>query len=267
MTKKFIRFIFAAFFAVSIVCSSVSVSAATAVYDEESLQTLTTEKQLAELNKYTNLSEESRAIAEGKLRFMMMSEAERTAATQATMTARGLVAVKICNVPHFRQERSDYCGPATTKQTIHYLTDGAISPTQTQLAGYIHWSDQNGTSSTEMKNWLAKQGYVYYNVPTGTMTIRDIVNYVATGIDAYDYPCFGGIKVTQSQKNSGIWPYKTTDGHILNISGIYQHEPDYEYSVLEFTDPYITWADPNNTSGKHAVEISKYNAVKTSFWW
>ena len=221
-----------------------------------------------------DLSSESRATAEGKLNFMLLTEAERTAIVQASMP-RSFYDLKKCNVPHFRQERSDYCGPATAKQTIHYLTDGAISPTQDEIAPHVGMTDPGeeegeegsySASSQLIRNWLEDYGFYYYSVNVSTMSTRDIVNYVVADIGTYDNPCFGGVTANNQAVSSGYWPYYT-GGHILNISGIIQYEPDYQNSSLQFTDPYITWADTYNTTGKHYVSLLHYNEVKTSFWW
>lgn len=215
-----------------------------------------------------DLSSESRATAEGKLNFMLLTEAERTAIVQASMP-RSFYALKKCDVPHFRQEERYYCGPATAKQTIHYLTDGAISPTQAEIAPHVGGIGEDGTYSAYsgyIRDWLARYGFYYYSVDVSTMSTRDIVNYVATAVDTYDNPCFGGVTALDQAVSSGYWPYYT-GGHILNISGIVQYEPDYQNSSLQFTDPYITWADTYNTTGKHYVSLLHYNEVKTSFWW
>ena len=98
------------------------------------------------------------------------------------------------------------------------------------------------------------------------MTTRDIVNYVATGLDAYDYPCFGGVKIASSMVGTGRWRY-TTGGHFLNISSIEQYEPDYNNSRLQVTDPFITWVDTSVASGKYSVSVGDYKAAMTSFWW
>lgn len=234
------------------------------VYGEESLENLTPEMQLQQLNANKNISADKKAQATEKLEFMMLTEAERTNVVQSTM-ARSLCAIKTCNVPFYRQEKSYWCGPATTKQTVCYLSKGANNPTQTQIAGYIKTTTA-GSSSTNMANWLKTQGYYYYSVKVSTMTTRDIVNYVATGLDAYDYPCFGGVKITSSMVGTGRWRY-TTGGHFLNISSIEQYEPDYNNSRLQVTDPFITWVDTSVASGKYSVSVGDYKAAMTSFWW
>ena len=226
----------------------------------------TIENELTRLNTL-NLSCENRAIAEEKLNFMLLTEAERTSLVQAsvqTSVSRSFFDFKSCDVPHFRQERDDYCGPATAKQTIHYLTDGVISPTQNALAGYIGWTDEYGSSTAKIQEWLEEQGFMYYRVDVNTLTMRDVVNYVATDLDAYDNPCFGAVAVTEEEKIDGVWPYDT-EGHILNISGIYQYEPDYTRSELVFTDPFITWADTTNTTGKHIVSLRNYFSFRRYF--
>ncbi len=235
------------------------------VYGEEALQNLTAEMQLEELNSDRSVSEAAKTIALEKLNFMMLSEAERTNEVQSKMTTRSLVAIKMCNVPFFKQEKNYWCGPATAKQTIHYLTKGSYSPTQTQIAGYIGTTTA-GSSSTNIANWLRKQGYYYNSVSVSSMTTRDIVNYVATDLDAYDNPCFGGVKITSGLIGTNRWHY-TTNGHILNISGIQQYEPDYNNSLIQVTDPYITWKKPSITSGKYYVSVGDYKSAMTSFWW
>lgn len=74
------------------------------VYGEESLENLTPEMQLQQLNANKNISADKKAQATEKLEFMMLTEAERTNVVQSTM-ARSLCAIKTCNVPFYRQEK------------------------------------------------------------------------------------------------------------------------------------------------------------------
>ena len=236
-------------------------------YIVEDLAYLTPERQLLELQATTSISKAAREKAMGKINFMLLSEDERTEIVQEATQIRGLYATKICNVPYFEQQNSYYCGPATAKQTIHYLSGGSISPTQAAIAKVIGTTSSEGSSTTNITNWLKTKGYYYYSVSLNNLTLRDIVNYLATGIDYYNYPGMNGIKITSAmKKDDGCW-YYTTNGHILNASGIKQYEPDYQNSKIQLTDPYITIVKPSMTSGKYYVPVDKYkNSLKT-FWW
>lgn len=205
-----------------------------------------------------------------KLAFMELTEAERTAqVVPTTPMARGFYAYHVLSVQQFEQEYDYWCGPAVAKQTINFLSGGTINPTQYELAVEFDTIRIGGTNSTSINNYLSEMGYPYANVPTATMTTRDLVNYVATGIDAYDSPPFGAIATRNSpylvdDVHAIGWHYQT-DGHFINISEIYQMEPEYEDSKFYIVDPYGTWHDA--TLDYYFVTAEQYAGVMTSFYW
>lgn len=259
------------------------------VYGEEELEYLTPEMQLNAIYSTLNAKSSDKTVdsssrssliqtAQEMYDFMKLTESERTAIVKASMQSRlstqsantvNIMAaalpryVERVNVPHYKQENSYYCGPATTKQTISFLSGGANNPSQTYIAGKIGTTTA-GSSSTNMANWLRTQGYIFYSVPVSSMSYQDIENYVYSAIWGYRNPTFGGITVPSN--NLGSWHYKT-GGHILNISAIYYDGVSYHNDMFEFTDPYITWVKPSMTSGKYNISIYEYKRVMTSFWW
>lgn len=261
------------------------------VYGEEELEYLTPDMQLNDI--YSTLNAKAKTIdsssrsfliqtAQEKYDFMKLNEAERTeivkASAQSRISAQSTNPlnvmralppyVELLNVPHFRQQYSHYCGPATTKQTIHFLTGGTISPSQSDIAKPINQggigTTTAGSSSTNMANWIRNKGYYYYSVPVSSMSYQDIENYVYSAIWGYQNPTFGGITVPSN--NVGSWHYPT-GGHLLNISAFYYDGVSYHNDMFEFTDPYITWVKPYMTSGKYEISIYEYKRVMTSFWW
>lgn len=287
--------VFLCFISLSILLSCMSITSLASskdtgvcgVYGEEKLEYLTPEKQLNDIyaalniktNKTTNILTNSSQLktAQDMYDFMKLTEAERTAIVKASMQSRisaqsantinAMAAlpryVERVNVPHYRQERSYWCGPATTKQTVSFLSGGTINPSQTAIAGYIGTTTA-GSSSTSMANWLRTKGYYFYSVPVSSMTYQDVENYVYSAIQAYRNPTFGAIRVPSN--NLGSW-YYPTGGHFLNISAFYYDGVSYNNDVFEFTDPYITWVRPSMTSGKYNISIYEYKRVMTSFWW
>lgn len=203
-----------------------------------------------------------------KLAFMSLTEEERTAQVVPTEPmARGFYAYHVLSVQQFKQELNYWCGPAVTKQTINFLSGGAINPSQSSLASILGTTTA-GTASGRMNQYLSSQGYPYANVSTATMTTRDLVNYVATAIDSYSSPPFGGVTIKSNQKVDSYsdigWHY-TTGGHFINISEIFQMEPEYEESKFYIVDPYGTWVD--NTLDYYFVTAEQYADVMRSFWW
>ena len=202
-----------------------------------------------------------------KLAFMELTEAERTAQVVPTAPmARGFYAYHVLSVQQFHQETTYWCGPAVTKQTINFLSGGTINPSQSTLASTLGTTTA-GTDSTRINSYLSSQGFPYANVPTSTMSTRDLVNYVATGIDSYDSPPFGAVAIRSSQTvddyNDIGWHY--VGNLMVNISEIFQMEPEYEESKFYIVDPYGTWID--TTLDYYFVTAEQYSDVMTSFWW
>lgn len=241
-------------------------ASASGALPEQQNEFVSFQEEILRINDSSTLTDEEKAKAISKINFMMMSNEERTALvlSRVPKNSRSTI-IKRCNVPFFKQQNTYYCGPAVTKQTIHYLTDGAISPSQSTLAKALGTTSE-GSSSSDMADWLETKGFYYYRVNVNTMTIQDIINYVASGIDSYDMPPFGAVAISKSQKASTAWRY-TTGGHFINISAIYQDTVSNNACRLEVTDPYITWVDSTITSGKYNVPIGDYHEVMTSFWW
>lgn len=255
------------------------------VYGEDELEYLTPEMQLKDIYAALNTKESDSSsrsslvkTAQDMYDFMKLTESERTAIVKASMQSRistqsantvnAMAAalpqyVERVNVPHYKQEKSYWCGPATTKQTVSFLSGGTNNPSQTAIAGYIGTTTA-GSSSTSMANWLRTQGYIYNSVAVSSMSYQDIENYVYSAIQAYRKPTFGGITVTSA--NQGLW-YYTTGGHLLNISAFYYDGVSYNNDQFEFTDPYITWVRSDMPSGKFERTIYQYKSVMTSFWW
>lgn len=235
------------------------------VYGEETLLNLTPETQHAAFVNNDGILTEKEQIAQSKYEFMSLSASERSNIVSAQRASVGTVTRASYDVYriallHFRQENGYYCGPATLKQTINYLSSGANNPTQSALAQAIGTTTA-GSSSTRMAQWLDSQGYPYYSVSVSTMTLDDISEYVYTDIMYYDNPLFGGISTTSSN-----WLYPT-GGHLLNISGIQYNNSVSSDIEIEFTDPYITYVSSSYPNGKYFRPIASYKNVMTSFWW
>lgn len=256
------------------------------VYGEEALVSLTPDMQLqnmraaiiANANNVVSTASAINTVQE-MCSFIKLTEAERTAIVRASMQANitsqpagvaassSLPAYRVgIYVPHYKQETTYWCGPATGQQTVIALeirSNGLYRPTQAEVAQAIGTTTA-GSSTTNIASWLATKGYPYYSVPVNSMSYQDIENYVYSAIKSYQKPCFGGITVPSS--NLGSWHY-STGGHILNVSAIYYDGVSCNNDYFEFTDPYITWVKPEITSGKYIISIDEYDRVMTSFWW
>lgn len=156
------------------------------------------------------------------------------------------------NVPYFRQQNRYYCGPATTKQTLHYITGS--SPTQDTLANALGTTSQ-GTDGTRIVTYLNN------NLPSSVYFIETPYTPKSMAVTTYRSLCVTNtppilrVNVTSDQVSSSHpvdW-YYTTDGHFMNISGQYTVNG---HIVYEVTDPYIEYKSSSITNGKYRIRAN-----------
>lgn len=143
--------------------------------------------------------------AEAKIRF-----AEQ-ASISPLIEERLIVYKLLTGVPHILQEQSNWCGPATLKQTLHYFNGTA--PEQNVLAAEMI---RNGiTTDTMMCNKLNEyqnqRTYVKADVPSEAA----LVNLLAEGLKTYEAPVIA-IVDTNARPND----FTYTAQHFLNVTGI-----------------------------------------------
>ena len=189
-------------------------------------------EQLEEILSDTTLTEHQRESAEGKLD-----------ALKGKMT-RGVYPAKTIPVTCFDQSTSYYCGPATTKQTMHYIT--GKSDSQDKIAKALNTTTA-GTDGHNIVSYLnAHQTRSNYIIATNPST-SDFKTKLDVSIRNYNIPPI----VRARFSKTGSWSYPT-DGHYMNISGF-----DKNISHVELTDPNIRRANKSNHTGKYYVTIGE----------
>jgi Peptidase_C39 like family len=137
---------------------------------------------------------------------------------------------KAISVPSFEQETSFWCGPATTKQVLHYL-NGSSSSQSTYATGL--GTKEAGTDFSIIDDYLnTKQSKNYYIYSSGYSygTWSDKIHYSLT--KSTPAPVLLDLEIYPS-----YMPKYTThiEGHILNVSG---EDSRYSPVTIRLTDPY-----------------------------
>lgn len=262
--------------------------------DLQTVEEYVTELQAAETLSVMSLSEETPSlevqVAEllvGSRLSATQKETVRDAIGQNGFQNGGIALYSIVDpselayinlsVPYYKQETSNYCGPATTKQTLQYINGTSLSQDE--------YADQIGAWSNSLGRYY-KRSEKYNGYASATTRIVPYVNanqsrhsYMVAGKEKYNvsvddmkacincgmennYPIIFNIKVTGITPNTSAsslnakWPY-TTSGHFLNISGQYATG-----SAYYLTDPYYLYSSSSST-GKFqrsaSVVHSAYN--------
>ena len=218
-------------------------------------------------------SDEMLEILASQLAFMELSESERTALVSSdTPQSRAFYAYHVLSVQQFNQENEHYCAPAVMQQTINFWTDGLVCPSQDTLAaflGTVTTGANPGTDADQIVPCLARYAIPYAVIPGDAMTTREIVNYVVTDIESYEKPPIAGIYVPPFAVVEGVhevgWHYPT-GGHVVNVSEIYQMEPECEESKFYIVDPLgpskgqLTW-------DYYFVDAQQFTDCTMIMWW
>jgi Peptidase_C39 like family len=131
-------------------------------------------------------------------------------------------------VPSFEQQTSYWCGPATTKQVLHYL-NGSSSSQSTIASGL--GTTSAGTDFSVIDNYLnskqSKNNYIYSNGNS-----YDNWSYKTDYGLAHGFPVLLDLEIYPS-----YMPKYTAHiaGHILNVSG---EDSRYSPVQMRLTDPY-----------------------------
>jgi hypothetical protein len=140
--------------------------------------------------------------------------------------------LKTVGVTPFKQEKSFWCGPATTKQILNYMNGS--SSTQTYYAGKLGTQDPAGTDFSLVDNVLnAHQSTITYIYSSFSSTEYEAWKYARMySVDQY-HPAALDLKIDPS-----YMPIYTRviEGHILNNSGY-----DWRSTTtkqLRLTDPF-----------------------------
>lgn len=160
--------------------------------------------------------------------------------------------VYVLGVPLHKQERSYYCGPATTLQTLEW--HGSYGHTQTSLANALG-TTSSGTDGLNIVDVLnANQSKVHYIVANLSTKEKMMISLISStaGIRS---PAVLRLKISRG----GNWQY-SSEGHFMNVSGVSD-----DYSTVYVTDPYIQWVDPSITGAYRVTGDEAYTSTKNHF--
>lgn len=159
------------------------------------------------------------------------------------------------NVPAYKQETSYWCGPATTKQTMQFLTGSSNS--QSSIASSLG-TTSSGTDGTKIVKYLNNnQSHYYYTIYE--LNQDDIDTEYAQQM--IDLALFQNAPVILRVNTKGIsgWPYSSS-GHFLNLSGQTQYATKYQV-----TDPWIKWVDSSSTGTYWLNSTAVFDATLNHF--
>jgi len=214
---------------------------------------ITLEQQEDELLNEANTEEEIVLVEE---RFeehaALVKAAEATSmennkiSTLAANTASGSL-----SVPYYKQEKSYWCGPATTKQTIQLIKGSSSS--QTSIASAIGTTSAGSVLSSMVKYVNANQSkhkYLVINSPSESL-IQSIAEYGVRN----KAPAMGRLKIAKG----GNWTYNSA-GHYMNMSGYRNYGKE-----IRVTDPYIGWVNASSGGSYYVTSKEFHTATKNHF--
>jgi len=155
---------------------------------------------------------------------------------------------QVLGVKLFTQDTSYYCGPATVKQTLHYINGS--SPSQSTIASGIGTTTA-GSALQPMVNYINSRINSRYVIVSKPSKNR-ILQMVEYGVDNY-MPVICRLKFSRG----GSWKY-TTGGHFLNAHGYNSYGDE-----IVLTDPYIQWID-SSAGGSYWVSLTELHTATQS---
>lgn len=145
-----------------------------------------------------------------------------------------------------RQVEPFYCGPATVKQTLQYITKKSYS--QREIAKDLHTTEA-GTEAKYIVPYLnSKQNKVFFTTSTTTSTAK-LKKRICHDITVANTPSIA--RIIFRKVKEGNWPY-SSKGHYLNISGYSRG-----MKKVELTDPNMKNVKKNHKTGKYGVTFTE----------
>lgn len=216
---------------------------------------MTLEEQEQILLEEPNLSEQQKNMIKEKFAFhkelveTIKSKEKSKKDSVSTLTTNNPSGT--ISVPYFKQETNYWCGPATTKQSIHFIN--ASSSSQATIAQAIGTTTA-GSDLLSQVNYLNKNqsrnAYMIVNSPSEAL-IKSIAEYAVRK----PAPAIGRLKIAKG----GNWAYSSA-GHFLNVSGYSSYG-----SSIRVTDPYIGWITPSSTGSYFVTSAEFHTATKNHF--
>ncbi|WP_247900336.1 C39 family peptidase [Paenibacillus pabuli] len=143
---------------------------------------------------------------------------------------------KTIAVPSYQQEKSYWCGPATTKQVLGFF-NGSSSSQTTYAKELGTTTDGTDFSLVDdvINKYQTKNTYIYQS-----FTSSDYLTWKSAMILSIDWgnPAVLDLKITSA--NMPLYP-RTVEGHILNTSG---------YNVISENDKKLRLTDPFDEGGR-----------------
>lgn len=158
---------------------------------------------------------------------------------------------KALAVPFFSQENNHYCGPATVKQTVHYLL--GESPQQDDIAATLD-TNETGTDTNNICDYLNENTAPYYTVLWSWADANVLSQMVTSDIDN-NQPIVAHVII----RSTTYWPY-TTSGHYMNYNG-YASNGATIYVTDPFADRY------GYSTGKYSVSNVGAESVTDRIVW
>lgn len=162
-----------------------------------------------------------------------VASAEDNAIREAILnspTPRATIFYKALNVTAFQQSNNYYCGPATVKQTLHFIND--TSEDQTTYANALG-TTSSGTDMTRIVDVLNAEQDEHTYIYSGFSTFGEWIDYAKSALSD-NVPAVLDINT----QNIASWPY-VTSGHFVNLSGLnYDDDIGANLNVALITDPY-----------------------------
>ena len=196
------------------------------------------EQQLEDFLDNPNLTEEQKRAAEEKVNSAIQLRDNSSVQVQSTGSYRNIT----LSVTAYKQETRYYCGPATTRQSLDYLSGYAPGyfylPTQTELANKLG-TTTNGTEWYRIRNYLNGFSFPTFQPNYVEYTPTSCSNMTSTLYRELNsaHPILPILQVN-AEKNKDILGY-TTKGHYMNVSGIKTVNGQVKFQL---TDPYREWA-------------------------
>jgi len=176
-------------------------------------------------------------------------------------------------VPYYPQANKDYCGPATTRQTLGYFLVNPL-PDQTALAGAIGGVGAGvGTLNAD-----AMRAYINSKIPVHrSFAYMEGVNFSMAAMNtALTATVLGSgappiLRMKNDEDGTVPWRYKT-GGHYLNVSGKLSASASTPANIFEVTDPACELKHLNEPDGKYPRSVEFIHNVthqhsRKSFWW
>lgn len=220
------------------------------------------EEQLEDFLKDPNRSEESKQATKEKIQKAISFRDSYLKVEREENLSNTYYPEITIGVPSYTQINGYYCGPATTRQSLKYLSyvvpGEFAAPSQTSIASSIG-TTTSGTEWYRIRNYL--NSYTFAGITT------DYIEYVPSNSDNMTSVLYLGITETNPEPpilqvdtngDTSILGY-STGGHYLNASGI---KTESGINKIQLTDPnrarvglsskyYITSANAYTITNNH----------------